>query len=268
MRKKLLAMLLVMAMCMSMLTGCAQAMFGMMQKAESTEVTDDTEEYVYDDPDTEEYVDDTEEDVEDDTEEVKEDATEESTEATEDDNKSSGSGKVDFEVAEATLENPAKIGEWVETKTYSAEDDKYHTIYYRITSITRGDEAKKVVDEYNADDDNYMKFDELEYDDLEFCYVTYETHYPSDFPEGEYGLYSADVNLYVCNLEDSGSIEGYIGLSSVWDISEDPEEFHAGDTFTEGKAVFAMVKDYSDYLIYASYFDDDSNEFVSYVKGE
>lgn len=261
MKKKLLAMLLVMAMCMSMLTGCAQAMFGMMQREGSTEVTVVTEEYVYDDPDTEEYVDDTEEEG---TEEV----TEETTEEPKEDNESGDSGEVDFEVAEATIENPAKIGEWVETKTYSAEDGQYHTIYYRITSITRGDDAKKVVDEYNADDDNYMKFDELEYDDLEFCYITYETHYPSDFPEGEYGLYSADVDLSVCNLEDSGSIEGYIGLSSVWDISEDPEDFRAGDTFTEGKAVFAMVKDFSDYLFYASYYDDDSNEFVSYVKGE
>lgn len=268
MKKKLLAVLLVMAMCMSMLTGCAQIMYGMMKKADSTEVTEVTEDYVYDDPDTEEYVDDTEEDVEEDTEEVEEDTTEESTEAPEEDTKSNDSGEVDFEVVEATLENPAKIGEWVATKEYSAEDEKYHTIYYRITSITRGDEAKKIVDEYNADDDNYMKFDELEYDDLEFCYITYETHYPADFPDGEYGLYSAEVDLNVCNLENSGAIEGYIGLSSVWDISERPEEFYAGDTFTKGEAVFAMVKDFSDYLIYARYYDDDNNEYVSYVKGE
>lgn len=255
MKKKLLALLLIVVMGMSTLTGCAQVMYTLAQKEQTTE----TEEVIVDE--------DTEEVIEENTEEVEEEATEvaeeDSTEAT----ATTGSGEVDFDVAEGTLENPAKIGEWVATKTYSSEDDQYHTIYYRITGVIRGDEAQKTVDDYNAGD-NFVVFEELEYDELEYCVVTYETHYPSDFPEGEYGLYSADVDLGVCNLEDSGGIEGYIGLSSVWDISETPEEFHAGDTFTEGKAIFAMVKDFSDYLFYASYYDDDSNEFASYVKGE
>lgn len=245
MKKKLLAVLLIMAMCMSTLTGCAQIMYGMMKKNQSTEVTD----YDYDDLTIEE---DTEEDTEDTTETPK---------------KETPSADVDFEVAEGSLENPAKIGEWVETKTYAVEDDKDHTVYYRITDVIRGDEAKKVVDEYNAAD-NYSYFEELEYDELEFCYITYEVYYPSDFPEGEYGIFNPDLDFNMCNLEDSGSIKGYIGLSTVWDISEEPEEFHAGETFAEGKAVFAMVKDFSDYLITTSYFDDDSNEICSYVKGK
>lgn len=256
--KKLLALLFVAVMGMSTLTGCAQVMYSLSQKQEATEVVDGYE-YDYDEPQTEEE---TEEVVE-----VTEETTEDTTEITEDTADASGSATVDFDVVEGTLENPAKIGEWVATKTYSAESDDYHTIYYRITGVIRGDEAKAIVDEYNSGD-NFVRFDELEHDDLEYCVVTYETHYPSDFPEGEYGLYSADVDLSACNLEDYGSIENYIGLSSVYDISEDPEEFHAGQTFTEGKAVFAMVKDFSDYLFYASYYDDDSNEYKSYVKGE
>lgn len=264
MKKKLLALLLVVVMGMSTLTGCAQVMYSVMKDKESTT---ETYEYDYDEPETEEEYayDDTEEVVDEDTEEATEETTEE--EETTESTASTGSGNVDFDVVEGTLENPAKIGEWVATKTYAAEDDSYHTIYYRITGVIRGEEAQKIVDEYN-NGDHFVRFDPLEHDDLEYCVVTYETHYPSDFPQGEYGLYSADVDLSACNMEDSGSIENYIGLSSVYDISEDPEEFFAGDTFTEGKAIFAMVKDFSDYLFYASYYDDDSNEYKSYVKGE
>ncbi len=264
MKKKLLALLLVGVMCMSMLTGCAQVFYTFAQKEAKT--TTESYEYDYDDPTTEdEYVfDDTEEVTEESTEETSEEVA---TQEAENKNESTGSGEVDFEVAEGSLSNPAKIGEWVATKTYCVETDDYRTIYYRITGVIRGEEAQKIVDEYNSGD-HFVRFDPLEHDTLEYCVVTYETHYPADFPEGEYGLYEADVDLSACNLEDSGSIENFIGLSSVWDISEDPEEFHAGDTFKDGKAVFAMVKGFSDYLFYSNYYDDSSEEHKAYVKGE
>lgn len=259
MKKKLLALVLVGIMCMSMLTGCVPMLYGILKEKQSTESVQ-----IDDVPDTEEPVTEEEEEItevaEEETEETEE--TEEATEEVAD----TGSEEVDFEVAEATLENPAKVGEWVATKTYAAEDEKYHTIYYRITGVIRGDEAQKIVDEYNSGD-HFVRFDPLEHDDLEYCVVTYETYFPSDFPQSEYGIYSADINLSACNMEDSGSIENYIGLSSVWDISESPEDFFAGDTFKGGKAVFAMVKDFSDYLFYESYYDNDE-EYKSYVKGE
>lgn len=73
---------------------------------------------------------------------------------------------------------------------------------------------------------------------------------------------------------DGGGIEkdgvAYIGLSSVWDISEAPEinEFYAGDTFTEGKAIFAMVKDVSGYVVESSYPDENDEMVYSYVEGK
>lgn len=264
MKKKLVALMLVTVMGMSTLTGCAHVFMNAAREEYEKETVEKAEE-LYNST-TEEYAEDTEEVTEDLAEDT-EATADDSADAKGDTTASSSSATVDFEVAEGTLDNPAKLGEWVATKTYCVETDDYRTIYYRITGIIRGEEAQKVVDQYNSED-HYSKFDELEYDDLEFCVVTYETHYPTDFPEGEYGLYEAEVDLYACNLEDSGSIEGYIGLSSVWDISEEPEEFHAGDTFTEGKAVFAMVKGFSDYLLYAGYYDDDSNEINTYVKPE
>lgn len=177
-------------------------------------------------------------------------------------------GSSDIAVVEASLGNPAKIGEWVETKKYSAEDKQYHTMYYRITGVVRGDEAKKIVDEYNAKG-KVIQISELEKDDLEYGIVTYETYFPKDFPQADYGITQVDADLSLCNLEDSGAISGYIGLSTVCDISEYPSnnEFYAGDTFKDGQAAFIMIKGYKDYLIECSYYED-GKEVSTYVEGQ
>lgn len=76
------------------------------------------------------------------------------------------------------------------------------------------------------------------------------------------------IDYPVGGIEKDGI--AYIGLSSVWDISEAPEinEFYAGDTFTEGKAIFAMLKGVSDY-VFESYYTDENEELVySYVEGK
>ena len=170
---------------------------------------------------------------------------------------------------QTTIDAPAKIGEWVETKRYSAEDSDYHTVYYRVTNVARGDEAKKAVDAYNAED-HAVVIGEVE-GELEYGLIEYEVYFPEDFPQADYGITSIDINFSVTS-PDGGGIKAngmsYIGLSSVWDISKAPEinEFYAGQTFTEGKAVFAMVKGVTDYVFEVSYYLDDE-EYVSYVEG-
>lgn len=176
----------------------------------------------------------------------------------------------DIKPVETTIDSPAKLGDWVETKRYSAEDSQYHTVYYRITDIVRG--AQDEVDAYNASD-SFVKLENLDNDDLEYCMLTYEVYFPEDFPQADYGITSVDMDFGIEN-PDGGGIEkdgvAYIGLSSVWDISEAPEinEFYAGDTFTEGKAIFAMVKDVSGYVVESSYPDENDEMVYSYVEGK
>lgn len=247
MRKKMIASVLLMSLSLSLLTGCGGNTVP-ESTGEEASVEDVTEE-------------DTEEVTEEDTEEVSE---EESTGAKE---ASDGNSAPD-NVVEATLENPAKIGEWVATIAYSPTDQEDHTIYYRITGVIRGEEAQKIIDEYHAGD-NFYEFSDLEDDDLEYCVLTYETYFPPEFPEEEYegmnlGI-TTNVNLSfsLCNLEDFGTIGNYLGLDSR-DISEDPEEFYAGNTFAEGRAVMVMIKDFDEYLIYPDY----DYEHKTYTRGE
>ena len=210
---------------------------------------------------------DTEEITEGQTEVVSQEETETEGETTQAETKSEEtSASSDMATVEATVENPAKIGEWVETKTYAAEDSEYHTIYYKITDVIRGDEAQKIVDDYNSGS-NVVVVNDLEQEDLEYCIVKYETYFPEDFPQAEYGIVSVDVDLSVCDIDGEGTIANYIGLSSVWDISKNPSEFHAGDTFKDGQAVFAMVKGHTEYLFESSYYENDT-EVCTYVTGK
>ena len=195
---------------------------------------------------------------------------EEETEEAEEETTQEAAPAGDIKPVETTIDSPAKLGDWVETKRYSAEDSQYHTVYYRITDIVRG--AQDEVDAYNASD-SFVKLENLDNDDLEYCMLTYEVYFLEDFPQADYGITSVDMDFGIEN-PDGGGIEkdgvAYIGLSSVWDISEAPEinEFYAGDTFTEGKAIFAMVKDVSGYVVESSYPDENDEMVYSYVEGK
>lgn len=251
MKKKIVACLMVITVSIAMLSGCdditaKRETKDVLSEAIKKDNTEKTQEAIVDEDETE--------DVEKDTVTETDAETEKEAVTTE------------IEAVEASLENPAKLGEWVETMKYSGVDSQYHKMYYRVTGILRGEEAKAVVDAYNAED-HVVIISELEHDDLEYCIINYETYFPTDYPQADYGITSVGVDLGISNLEDSGVIAGYIGLSSVWNVSKEPDinEFYAGETFEDGQAAFAMVKDYEDYLINCSYYDDDSNKVCTYI---
>ena len=62
----------------------------------------------------------------------------------------------DITTVKASLETPAKLNEWVETKTYCVKAQEYRTVYFRIIGITRGAAAQEAIDAYN-DSDHLVK---------------------------------------------------------------------------------------------------------------
>ena len=149
----------------------------------------------------------------------------------------------------ATLNRPARIGEWVKVVKYSATTSKNEVCYIRITNNVRGAAAQRVVDSYNASD-SYGYFEELSDDDLEWGAFEYEIYYPKDYPAQSWGISVPDTsNFSICDGDDDGPIDNYIGLSSVSDISESFDvDCYPGDTF-KGQAVYAMSKGYDYYLV-------------------
>lgn len=169
-------------------------------------------------------------------------------------------------------EEPAKIGDWIETKRYSAVDSAYHTVYYRVKNIIRyNDGVQAALDAWN-DADHITVFDPLENDDLEYCMLEYEVYFPEDFPQKDWGITNVDIRFKVVSPTGGGIKKNnlaYIGLSSVYDISDkiDLNQFYSGQTFTDGRAVFVMVKDVAEYVIETSYRDDEEL-FYSYIEGK
>lgn len=172
---------------------------------------------------------------------------------------------------EATLESPAKIGEWVKTMKQSSADYQYHTVYYRVTGVER-DEAKVLAAVEEAD----TLFEPETLDEhLEYCMLTYEVYFPEDYPQKEGGIIDTDISFYIenpdgfnCLEADGGSFQFYTG--GVCDITEWPEvyELNAGEVFTEGKAVFSMIKDVSDYVLETSYMTQTAEKGEAYVMGQ
>lgn len=173
----------------------------------------------------------------------------------------------DIEYVESSIDAPAEIGQWVEGRVFSYDENSDNKIYYRITGIARGEEAQAAVDEYNAQSTLWI-LEEPDQEALEYCAFTYEIYYPKDFPADASGIVPTNLQFEVTNADDGTFVSNgvsYIGLRSVYDGSNFGEAaVQPGDTVTGGKAIFAMIKDYSDYVI-ANMSND---QYYSYVKCE
>lgn len=207
------------------------------------------------------------------TEEVVDNDTEENTEAVTNDKKDniiSNSAAPENAVTNTSLTNPAKIGDWIETKAYSAVDGKDHTLYYRITDVVTGAEVDDAIAKYS--EDGVWQINELEDDKLEYRLVKYDIYYPTDFPANDWGITLDNISFMITDegndgIEYDGMI--YIGFDCT-DINDSflDYEINPGDTFTEGKALMVMIKDFDNYLFSHSLYDDDGNETIEYIQGK
>lgn len=159
-----------------------------------------------------------------------------------------GNGSVDLSnVATATdaLE-PAEVGQWIESTTYSATTHQYETIYWRVVEVTSDCQAD--IDRYNGEDHIYT-FEPLENEDLAYRIVIYEVYFPEDYPAQEWGISSPELSLWPKNPNGGGiTYKGvtYIGLGGSYEVAEDQEIF-PGDVYT-GKALYVMIDDDVDYV--------------------
>ena len=183
--------------------------------------------------------------------------------------KTSGAGAppADFKPVEASKENPAKFGEWFETKRYSTASKAYHTVYVQVTDVLNGEAAQEQVDAFNEASSG-RQYGAIDDPDLEYCVITYNVYFPEDFPAQDYGIGSADIGFTAKN-PDGGGIRykgrSYIGLGSTYNISDriDTNTLFPGDVWA-GKALFEMVKDFSDYEI-STYYSENNTNVYSYI---
>lgn len=187
--------------------------------------------------------------------------------------------EADIDVVDASLDNPAEIGEWFETYEYSAHEKEYQLVYVRVTDIITGDKAQEAIDLFNADEDNIYSFSDLKYDELEYALLEYEVYFPETFSSGtQFGGYNISIlssfGLYGLDgetLKVNGS--AYIGLGFYYDVTDYistpyPDVAYAPFSFTCYEA-FSKVENCSDYLIKFNYLSDENGDTIyKYVKGE
>ena len=280
--KRIFSLLLTLMMVFAVLTGCGNAKDKIIEQIAAeqtqTEVPDETS--AVEETTTEEATETETEKTEADVEETVAEETEEkkSEETTEDTDKAQEEDAGDVETVSAdTKENAAELGVWVATLA-NGKDMELGNIRYRVTRISDDQDAIMAkIDEYNADDDNFIKVetDLPENTSLKLC--EYEVVYEDGFPGyGEDGniLYSPYLRFSI-TAEEGGldTDDGYshIGINTV-DISKKVEDFKNGDTF-KGLVVYAIpnnaIEQY--YLsVYYSDEDQDGNALsqYTYVKPE
>lgn len=170
----------------------------------------------------------------------------------------------------STKESPAQPGEWTATKRYSSITQNLHTVYLRVTDIiSDASFVNPVLESYN-NEGHVSSFPTPDRPDLEYRLLKYEVMFPSDFPETKKGIPFTDMKFFLRATDGSDYItaeEPAIALPYVYDISESTAPIFAGETFTDGLAVFLIEKDTPGYLLENNYYIN-KDCFSCYFQGQ
>lgn len=146
------------------------------------------------------------------------------------------------------------VGTWQDSYMISERDDKPYPVKIRIKSVdTEQKDVQEQIDAYNVsasghtipalDDDAYM-----------YVIAHYEVEFPSDYPDGDFGITSVAPAFMITAADGSDVITtdgvNYNGLTQTFEIGSLPQgyDFHAGSTY-QGAIVYLMVNGYTNYRI-------------------
>lgn len=163
--------------------------------------------------------------------------------------------------AAGTIENPAKVGDWLTTKQYNPVSDVYEDVYFRITDVIRGDAAMKYVDEYNASS-SFLQIEIKELEGTEPCVIVYDVKFPETWTDGGKNISNRTLTVAPCGMDGYSLDNGTVWLMQMTqNISSRDGDYRAGDTVVGNKTVATLFTGSSDYLIKVG-----STENV-YIKG-
>ncbi len=161
---------------------------------------------------------------------------------------------------ESTLENPVEIGEWSIASKYNTNTSGNQNVNVRITNVIRGDEAKKMAQDYMSSDYSIYKYEEPEAN-LEWAVIEYDVDFADTYVPGELGA-SPNVEIDITGL-DGRSIKdnGITYFTSVIEIgSRDYIKTKTGS----GKALTQLPQGFTDYIIQAGAYGGT----IAYTRGK
>lgn len=180
---------------------------------------------------------------------------------------------------EASIGNPASIGEWTNIKLYGAIIDEknnkiinnYNDAYIRINKMTRGvNELKPYIDKYNRSNiNNTIDFNSLE-STQEFALLEYEVYIPKDFKTDED---ITNINIKIKTVSNEGKESIQVGdatyTSTYAVVTSDkikPNTILPGNVIKcEAIIIVPQSMTSNDYLLAIEY-TNDGNVYYKYIK--
>lgn len=148
-----------------------------------------------------------------------------------------------------TIENPAKVGDWLKTVQYNPVNDAYEDVYFRITDVVRGDAAMKYVNEYNAAS-SFLQIEIKELEGTEPCVIMYDVKFPETWTDGGRNISNRTLSISPCGMDGYSLDNGTVRLMQMTqNISSREGDYRAGDTVVGNKTVATLFTGSSDYLI-------------------
>ena len=161
----------------------------------------------------------------------------------------------------SSLENPLQVGEWGIASKYNPSNGEYQNVNVRVTNIIRGDEAKKMAQEYMSSDYSIYRYEDPEAYQ-EWAVIEYDVDFGDTYEMDEELGASPNVDGDICG-PDGSSIEynGIIYIPSVIEIgSRDYIKTKTGS----GKLLTQLPIGCTDYIIqFGAY-----NETNAYFQGK
>lgn len=166
-----------------------------------------------------------------------------------------------YEVS-ASVDTPAKLGEFVSTYVRNTKTDKYEPILIAINEVTT-DGAEQLVEDYDdevhyiAEEKKRSRFEEDYKSNFkesvplmtgcEYVVVHYSIYFPNDYKSGE----DFELPIALCNYNDSSStINGVMNLTgTIRDVLIYKENIKPGSIWNEGVLVYQIPINFSNYLV-------------------
>ena len=158
----------------------------------------------------------------------------------------------------STQKEPLAKGEWGISSKYSTQSKSYDNVYVKVTNFTRGDEAKKIVQDF-TNSSSFYKYQEPK-EGLEWVVVEYDVDF-SDYQMSSLGT-NSDVTTSLKGV-GTGGVK-YNGTSYILTTINIASRDYSKDKNQKGKVAFQMPKGCSDYVIeFGPY-----GKTLAYFKGE
>ncbi len=145
----------------------------------------------------------------------------------------------------SSLENPLKVGEWGIASKYNTNTRSDQNVNVKVTNIIRGDEAKKMAQDYMNSDYSIYKYEEPE-GYQEWVVIEYDVDFADTYVPGELGA-SPDVNADITGPD--GKAIKYNGITYINSVIEIGSRDYIKTKTGSGKILTQIPEGCTDYII-------------------